>query len=178
VHLVLLLPLVAVLVWVALRARNLRDDPAAVLHALRATHGPSLPAAATVQATQRTEPTAYNRETIFDFIDGAAEAYIKRGFEQCVAANYTFPGPGGTTFEIAAELHRFANEHGASEQMAAEQPSQATPLDGAPHVLLDASLLVATHGRDYLKLTVLGDNVASRETLSRLARAWLQEVGS
>ena len=172
-HAVLLLPLVALGLWIAQRATRLRDDPAAVLLALRASHGPTLPTAKDAQATLRSEPETYDPKTLYDFIDGAADAYVARGFERCATANYTFAGASGTGFDVSAELHRFGNERGAREQMNAERPTQATPVPGLQNAFSDAFTLVATRERDYLKLTVLGSDSTAPETLVRLARAWL-----
>jgi len=96
-HLLLLLPLVAVVVWVAWRAGALRDDPAAVLRALRAAQAPALPEAGAVGATDRSTPETYDRESLYQFIDGAAEAYLARGFEACVAATYSFAAASHST---------------------------------------------------------------------------------
>lgn len=174
-HVVLLVPLVAVGLWLGQRAGRQRDDPDAVLVALRSSHGPALPSVEAVVARERTEPESYDRETLYDFIDGAADAYLTRGFERCVTANYSFAGSSGALFEIMAELHRFANEQGANEQMSAERPSQSMPVAGLDRAFSDATTLVATRGRDYLKLTTLGNDAASAEMLARLARAVLTQ---
>jgi hypothetical protein len=175
VHALLLLPLLAVGVWLAMQGRRLRDDPAAVLKALRSGSGPTLPAAAAVQATARTEPTSYDTKTIFDFIDGAAEAYLQRGFERCVASTFTFSKAGGGTFDISAEVYRFSTDKGAAEQLGAERPGDVTPVAGVPGAVADPTSLLAQRGRDYLKLTAMVDDPAARPVLERFAAAWQKE---
>ncbi|MCJ7673002.1 MAG: hypothetical protein MUP67_13295, partial [Acidimicrobiia bacterium] len=57
-HALLLLPLVLVAVWLAARGRAVRDDPADVLRALRAAHGPTLPPAGFAGASARSETSS------------------------------------------------------------------------------------------------------------------------
>jgi hypothetical protein len=64
---------VIVAVWLTQRGRALREDPADVLRALRAAHGPTLPPPGAAGASARTETSAYGRETLYEYIDGAAE---------------------------------------------------------------------------------------------------------
>lgn len=174
-HGLLLLPLVALVAWLVLRSGGTRDDPAAVLKALRSSAGPALPGAAAVRAASRTEPASYDPKTIFDYIDGAAEAYLSRGFERCVAATFSFPKPGGGAFDVVAEVYRFAAEQGAADQLAAERPGDVTAVTGFSGAVADASTLLARQGRDYLKLTALVDDPAAREALERIAVAWHKE---
>ncbi|OFV79458.1 MAG: hypothetical protein A2Y78_04910 [Acidobacteria bacterium RBG_13_68_16] len=172
-HALLLLPLVIVAVWLTQRARAVRDDPADVLRALRAAHGPMLPAAGTAGASARTETSAYDRETLYEYIDGAAESYLARGFERCLVATYTFTGTAGSALDITAEVYRFAAPGGAKEQMLAERPNAATPLPGIADAFVDPSTLVAIRGRDYLKLTALASG--AEKALVGIAAAWAGE---
>lgn len=175
VHGLLLLPLIGLAVWLVIRAGSTREDPGQVLKALKGRTGPSLPAAATVHASTRTEPAAYDTKTIFDYIDGAAEAYLARGFEHCVASTFSFALPDGGSFDVIAEVYRFATEPGARDQLAAERPSDAGPVSGLPGAAADAATLLLQRGRDYLKLTALADGPAARPALERIAIAWQQE---
>jgi hypothetical protein len=173
-HLALLLPLAATAVWVAGRARVVRDDPAAVLAVLRAAHGPQLPEAAQTRAKVRTEAEAYDRDTLYEFIDGAADAYLARGFERCVAASYTFATDGGA-LELAAEAHRFSSPDGARLQLEAEKPADAAAVAGAAGTWADATTLLAVRGRDLLKLTSLTPNANATPAMLRVAAAWAKE---
>ena len=170
-HALLLLPLAGVAVWLVERGRTVREDPAAVLAALRAAAGPALPEAGAAGATARSEPSTYNRDTLYEYIDGAAEAYLARGFERCVVATYTFATEG---LEVSAEVYRFAAAGGAREQMEAERPSNSKPLSGMPDAFADATTLVSAHGADYLKLTALGTGTASPKALATVAAGWLK----
>jgi len=169
-HALLLLPLVLVAVWLAARGRAVRDDPADVLRALRAAHGPTLPPAGFAGASARSETSSYNRETLYEYIDGAAESYLARGFERCLVATYTF---AGAPLDVTAEAYRFAAPGGAREQMLAERPNAATPMPGIADAYADPSTVVAIRGCDYLKLTALGSG--AEKALAGLAAAWARE---
>jgi len=170
-HLLLLLPLVAVVVWVAWRAGALRDDPAAVLRALRAAQAPALPEAGAVGATDRSTPETYDRESLYQFIDGAAEAYLARGFEACVAATYSFAAAGGP-LDVAAEVYRFSGGEGARGQRDEERPAAAVAVPEAADALSDGTVLLAVRGRDLLKLTALGADPHTGTILARIATTW------
>ena len=166
--LLLLLPLVGVAAWVAHRSRVQRDDPAAVLAALKAAAGPSLPEAKAVGARERGEATRYNAETLYEVIDGAAEAFIANGFEAALFAPYTFDGG----LEVDGEAHRFKLPAGAQRQLQAERPSSAVPVPGMTDVFSDGTVLVAGRDRDLLKLTALAQSPAARDALVGIATAW------
>ena len=174
-YVILLLPLLAVVAWIAERGRQQRDDPAEVLRHLKAQQAPGLPDAGAAHARDRSAVDLYDRETLYDFIDGAAEAYIARGFERCVAATFTFDAAGGAELEVAAEVYRFAAAEGAAAQLAAERPAAATVAPGLPAAVSDGSVLVLASGRDLLKLTSLGRGVDASPHLVHLARAWHEE---
>ena len=175
-HALLLVPLALVAAWVATRATRLRDDPGQVLLALRHGQGPSLPTAEALGATGRTETERYDRESLYTFIDGAADGYLARGFERCATTTYTFPAAVGSPFDVAVEVHRFAAADGARAQAEAERPASARPLAGLDGVFSDGSVLVAVRGRDFFKATALSADPAAAAVLERLAAAWLRET--
>ena len=167
----LLLPLVAVLAWVAWRGTRLREDPAAVLVALKAAQGPALPAVTAAGASSATEVAGYDRETLYEFIDGAADAYLARGFQRCVATTFAFTTPGGE-LEVAAEVYRFADAAGALGQLEAERPRAAQPLAGEANAWTDGNVLVAARGPDYLKVTALAPGAEAARAVAAVAVAW------
>jgi len=171
-HALLLLPLAGIAVWLVVRGRAVRDDPAAVLAALRATAGPTLPDAGAAGATGRSEPSSYDRDTLYEYIDGAAEAYLSRGFERCVVATYTVAPAGTEALDITAEVYRFSAVGGATGQMDAERPAAAQPVGGVPGALSDSTTLLSVRGCDYLKLTSLGSGRDAGKALAGLAAAW------
>ncbi|HPC84385.1 MAG TPA: hypothetical protein P5234_03570 [Thermoanaerobaculaceae bacterium] len=171
-HLLLVLPLVAVAVWVGSRGGRVRDDPAHVLAALRMAAGPMLPGEGAVGAASRTALESYDPQTLYEFIDGAAESYLGNGFERCVAVVYTFRA-GGTEHEVAAEVYRFVADSGARAQLAAERPAEASEIEGLPGAVADATTLLAVKGRDYLKLTAMAAGPGVDATLRAIAAVWL-----
>jgi len=174
-HAALVVALAAAVAWVLAEGRRTREDPAEVVRALRAARGPALPAAPLAGATSRGEAQRFDRDTLYELVDGAAEAYLSRGFASCVAAVYAFAGPAGL-LEVAAEAHRFADEAGARAQLAAERPRQAREVPGLPGGASDGQVLVAAAGRDLLKLTALTPGPGAGEALAALAAAWRKET--
>ena len=174
-HARLLVPLVLVVVWLAQRSGAVRDDPADVLRALRAAHGPTLPAATAAGASGRSDTSGYDRETLYEYIDGAAEGYLARGFERCLVAEFTFTPRSGDAIDVTAEVYRFAAAAGAREQMLAERPTAAIAVPGVAEAFGDATTLVATRGRDYLKLTALTPGAQAQRALAGLVAAWVKE---
>lgn len=174
VHLVLLLVLAVLLGVVLMRGQSLREDRTAVLAALREARGPQLPGATRANASAATEPLVYGPDTLYELIDGAAEAYLARGFEECATVTYTFSGDDRES-EVAAEVHRFRDEAGARAQLDAERPRGARPLAVPAGALSDGSVLVLVSGRDLLKLTRLDAPGEGEDPLARLAAAWLEE---
>ena len=188
--LLLLLPLAALGGWVWQRGTRTAPDRGAVLTALRATRGPLLPDAAAAGSASRAEILRYDRDSLYEAIDGAADGYLARGFVSAATTTYAYPVPGGAVPdrggpagaqgstgppEIAAELHRFDTEAGANAQRDAECPSAARPVPGLAEALSDGNVLLAARGRDYLKLTSLTPGPEAAARLEALARATFQE---
>jgi hypothetical protein len=173
-HLLLLLPLVGVAGWMGWRAQRVRDDPAQILLALKAAAGPTLPAEARAGATRRTPPQSYDKETLYEFIDGAAEAYLANGFERCVATVYAF-ADGAGELEVAAEVYRFGTPEGARAQMTAERPASAVAVGGLVEAFADPSTVVAVRRRDFLKLTAMATGPAAEAAMGRVTAAWCAE---
>lgn len=175
----LLLPLALVVAWVVSGGRRQREDPSGVLHALRASAGPQLPEPARDRVTASTEPLRYDRETLYELIDGAADAYLERGFVSCVAGTFTLrrSAAGGPEVEVAAEVHRFRDTAGARAQRDAEKPPEALAVAGVADAVADAQVLLAVRDADFLKLTALSPGPDAAEALVTLARAWGKEPG-
>jgi len=173
-HLLLVVPLVALLVGVYHLGSHRRDDPAAVLQALRAARGLKLPAAESAGFATRTESTRYDPETLYEFIDGAADSYIANGFTECLAAIYTM-SQTAVPVEISAETYRFKNEEGARKQLDFERPAAALPVSGLEAAVSDGAVLLLLEGHDLLKLTVLTPDPAASAALTALASSWRKE---
>lgn len=174
-HALLLLPLAAVAFWIVERGRTLREDPADVLRHLKTVQAPSLPEAAAAGANERTAIERYDRDTLYDYIDGAAEAMIKRGFERCAVATYALAGGAPGRLEIAAEVYRFAAADGARQQLDADRPSAAQPSERLPGALTDGTVLLLVSGRDFLKLTSLGRGLNASSPMLQVATAWQKD---
>lgn len=169
-HFLLVALLAGVVALVLLPGRHMREDPGAVLAALRASAGPGLPTPNAAGADHATPSARYTRDTLHELVNGAAEAYLARGFERCIASVYAFAGG----VEVAAEIHRFSAEGGARAQLEAERPASARQLDGLAAIGDDAVIL-AVKDRDLLKLTALTPDDRGREALRRVVNAWAKE---
>jgi len=174
-HLVLALVLVSAVALVLRQGRRVRDDRADVLRALRAAQGPRLPAPASAGALTRTDPARYGRDTLYELVDGAAEGYLGRGFEACLASTYAFPG-APASLEVSAETYRFTSAEGARSQLEADRPSAVHDVPGLPAAVSDGAVLLAISGRDLLKLTSLTADARGGAALVALARAWTEET--
>ncbi len=175
-HVLLLLPLAALFIWVSRQGRATREDPASVMHALRASRGPVLPSPDMAGFASRTEPVRYDKESLYEYIDGAAETFITNGFSECLASNYTLTSPAATALEISAEAYRFNQAAGARQQIDVERPSSAQPVSGLTSAFSDGSVFLLIEGRDLLKLTVLTPNPTAPQALLALATAWKKEM--
>jgi hypothetical protein len=174
-HAVLVALLGLVVAAVLLPGRAPRPEPADVLLALQAARGPTLPPPGRAGAASATPVARYGRETLADVIDGAAEAYLTRGFTAAAFATYAYGPPGGAPVEVAAEAHRFKTEAGAEAQALAERPPRARPIPELPGAVSDGSVLVARSGRDLLKLTLLSPGAGGADALAAVAGAWKKE---
>jgi hypothetical protein len=174
-HAVLLALLGLLVAAVLYPGRVQRQEPAGVLLALRAARGPTLPAPGRAGASSATPVVRCGKETLADVIDGAAEAYLTRGFTTAAFATYAFGPPGDPPVEVAAEAHRFTTEAGAEAQAQAERPLRALPVAGLPGAVSDGAVLVARGGRDLLKLTLISPGAGGPDALAAVASAWRKE---
>jgi hypothetical protein len=175
VHVGLVAVLVALVAAVLWPGRQRREDRADVLAALKASRGPSLPELARAGATSATAPVRASRESLADVLDGAAEAYLSRGFTAAAIDTNSIGPPGGSPVEEAAEAHRFQTAEGAAEQLAAERPRRAQPLSGLDGAVGDGSVLLWRVGRDLLKLTLVTPGAGGTDALAAVASAWKKE---
>jgi len=176
VHAVLVVLLAGAVALALAEGRRTREDPQAVLKALRVAQGPVLPRALRAGAASASDPARYSRERLHELIDGAAEVYLARGFETCVAAIYAFTVGGAAPLEVAAEAYRFGDESAALSQLEAERPRGASAVAGIPATVSDGSVLLSVAGRDLLKLTSLDPSAPGRGPLRALALAWHEEM--
>ena len=146
-----------------------------MLGLVKAPRAPPSPSAGAAHARDRSSVDLYDRETLYDFIDGAAEAYIARGFERCAAATFTFDAAGDAELEVAAEVYRFGTAAGAADQLAAERPTTGGALPDIPGAVADGTVLLLANGRDLLKLTSLARGGDAAPMLRQIAAAWRED---
>lgn len=166
----LLLPLVGVAVWVGLRARRIREDPARMLEALRSEAAPVLPEAASVGASGRTEVSRYGPGNLVDWVDGGAEALLRAGFRKAVVATYGFSD--GTEVEVA--VISFVSAERARAWLEGERPPDARPLGESGTGWVAADVAGATQGAVALRALTMVPDEDSEGTLARIVRVWLE----
>jgi hypothetical protein len=174
VHVALTALLAALSAAVLWPGRQHREDRGDVLAALKASRGPTLPEPRRAGAASTTALVRVDRETLSDVIDGAAEAYLSRGFTSAVFATYAF-GAAPPTVEVAAEVHRFESEAGAAAQLEAERPRRGAAVSGLEGAVADGSVLLWRVGRDLLKLTLVTPGSGGADALAAVAGAWKRE---
>ena len=60
--------------------------------------------AASIGASSRVEVGTFDSETLYEYIDGAADGYLDRGFQRCAAADSTIDVQGGAAVELTIEV--------------------------------------------------------------------------
>jgi hypothetical protein len=111
----------------------------------------------------------YDKETIFDLIDGGADVFLKQGFTFVFAGTYKSEG----NVEIEAHLYYFDKETGAKNIFDTKQKD----LPEAAQVVekKNASALVSDLGKAVLILNVTGSSYPQGIALNELAQAIAKE---
>jgi hypothetical protein len=115
--------------------------------------------------TARGAPTAYDRESIYSYIDGHAEVYMAYGFKRCVSRRYA--GPQGEA-DIVADVFELASADDAFGMFTHDR-------DGAPAGVGNDSLfrhgwLSSWAGPYFLSIVAEGDTARSREAVIEIGR--------
>jgi len=171
----LLLPLVVFGVWIVLRARRPRPVPPSPPCTVASRRPPRLPSPASCGAVGRSEVEHFNRATIYTWVDGGAEPYLRNGFARSSLATYHFSAAGGREVTIEAAAIRFTSPRGARAQAAAETPAGAAPAPGLPGAVIGDDTLIVIRRCDMLRLVSFTPGVDATPQLTALARAWLAE---
>ena len=123
---------------------------------------PTVPGAAFV-------PADYNAETIFDYMAGGAELYLKHGFKTLKV----WTGKAGKT-EVTVELYLVDSAENARALFAQGKPGAERSVEGVP-VATGAGAGAAWAGRFYLKtFTYPEQDGPQRQVLESFAR-WFHE---
>ncbi len=113
----------------------------------------------------------YDKDTIFDLIDGGADIFLKQGFTQVFAGVYKGEG----NVEIEAHLYYFDKETGAKSIFSTKQKD--LPEATQEIVKKDATAMVSELGNAVLILNVTSSGYPKGQVLNELAQAIAEENG-
>jgi hypothetical protein len=108
---------------------------------------------------------SFSRETLFDYIDGAAERYFQYGFEELHMAEYR----NAQGDLIVVEIYRHSSPLEAFGIYSQEQPSDPAVVDIGARAYLQGSWLNFVAGPYYVKILSYQRDFQTRETLRSFA---------
>jgi len=111
----------------------------------------------------------YDRETLYDYIDGEAELYYPYGFQQAAAVNYVKADAAATA--ISADVYEMRSTLDAFGIYANYRSPEAAPADIGCEGFRDDYQLMFCQGRYFVRLSAVGSPEQNREHLAACARA-------
>ncbi len=118
--------------------------------------------------TKTEEPSTYFPETLFEFINGAAEIYIAYGFKELTVTQY---GQKGSTASMAVEIYEMSNETNAFGIYGAERYPDNNFVPIGIQGYVEEGMLNYLIGKYYVKLLCFDGKDRSREYLDLFAKA-------
>ena len=112
----------------------------------------------------------YDKDGLFDYIDGAAPIFIERHFRKLAAS--VMATPDGS--EFACDVYDMASTENAQSIFDKEKSATAKPLDGWPDAIAGPMSIVFHHGRYYAKLTAF--DAKAEAALPAVARALKEKM--
>ncbi|MCC6398581.1 MAG: hypothetical protein IT282_16325 [Bacteroidetes bacterium] len=105
------------------------------------------------------DSTEYSPETLWEYINGAADLFVSYGFENLAVAYYL--APEGQ--EIRAEFYRHATRQDAYGMYSQERAQESAPVSYGVEACMDEGMLNFVSGRWYVKLSANeGDDIVQR----------------
>jgi hypothetical protein len=110
----------------------------------------------------------FNRETLWDYIDGGADVYLNLNFQKVYTAEYT-PTPSGTN--LIVDIYDMGGDDFARQIYAREKGPESEALSGIGTEAYRAPSICIFRLKDfYVKLTAFADQAIDRQNLLGLAR--------
>jgi len=124
--------------------------------------------------TREGEPETYTAETLFEYIDGAADLYLSYAFDELATASYS----GGGKRSMTVEVYRHGGLRDAFGIYSQERPKNGRFVAIGTEGYYDTGVLNFFHGPYYVKITgfYLGESdeptltAAAEETAKRLGQ--------
>jgi len=124
--------------------------------------GRSLPAGWTEESR-----STYDEKTIFEYIDGGAERYLRQGFRRLYAARYV----DAARDELTVDLYDMGKPENAAAIFADTRVPKPRPVAGCDSAEAHDYGLQLRHGRIYGEVTVLRVDPALQVAAAAFARA-------
>ncbi len=121
--------------------------------------------------TRSKSPQDYSADTLWEFIDGAAETYIGFGFQSALSAGYANAGS-----EVGVEIYQMADSLHAFGIYAQERPPAPQTLSVGVEGYANSNVLNFWKGACYVKLMAPGPDKPGLATMTSLARAISERV--
>ncbi len=115
------------------------------------------------------EVELFDRQGLFDYINGAAPLYIDRNFRKLAAAELTIGDS-----ELTCDIYDMGEAANAASIFEAEATPHAEPADWGDAGRTSRMALVFREGRYYVKLTAFDDN--AEKALPELAELLLERM--
>jgi len=115
----------------------------------------------------------YNRDNLFDIINGAADIFLACNFVEMTAADYTKNGTGKT---ITVQMYRHATPDDAFAIYSAERSPGPTFLKIGAEGYREDGLVYFLAGSMYVKITTPDNNPAFTDTMEKIARALAAKI--
>jgi predicted small lipoprotein YifL len=120
------------------------------------------------------EPRRYSQADLWEYIDGAAEAYLAFGFQELATAGYAL-APAGT--DVTADLFRMADPVSAFGIFAQERAASCDAVSVGVEGCSAGGVLAFWSGPYFVKLTAFKDTPDTRQALVALASAAAAALG-
>jgi hypothetical protein len=126
-----------------------------------------LPTAGALPGWARSKPPqTYTADTLWEFIDGAAETYVGFGFQEALSAGYAFGGS-----DVGIEIYQMADSVGAFGIYTQERPPAAQAVSAGVEGYANSNVLIFWKGPRYVKLIAAGPDKPGLAAVTALARA-------
>lgn len=122
-----------------------------------------------------TAPRAYDADTLFELIDGAADGFLTYGFQAVVAADYKQAGTGA---EVTIEAYQMKDPLNAFGKYAEERSPDATFLQVGHEGYADGTTLNFWSNQYYVKITAFEEKDAIAQEMAKLATSVASKVAT
>jgi hypothetical protein len=125
--------------------------------------------------TATEKPRSFFPDTLYEYIDGAAESYIGYDFKELAVAEFV---PSGTTASLTLEIYDMGSGLNAFGIYSAERFPDNKTVDIGTHGYIEGEVLNFIAGTDYVKLLCFNGGDATAAILETVARRVAAAAGT